>query len=34
MMGHSAPPFSALNPRWSALVVLVAQLLSAEPEVP
>jgi hypothetical protein len=29
MMGHGAPPFSALNPRRSALVVLVAQLLGA-----
>jgi hypothetical protein len=31
MMGHGAPPLSALNPRRSALVVLVlvAQLLGA-----
>jgi hypothetical protein len=34
MMGHGAPSFSALNPRRSALVVLVAQLLGAGPEVP
>jgi hypothetical protein len=33
MMGHGAPPFSALNPRRSVLVVLVAQLLGAGPEV-
>jgi hypothetical protein len=36
MMGHGAPPFGALNPRRSALVlvVLVVQLLGAGPEVP
>jgi hypothetical protein len=34
MMGHGAPPFSALNPRRLAMVVVVAQLVGAGAQVP
>jgi hypothetical protein len=34
MMGHGAPPFSALYPRRLATVVVVAQLVGAGAKVP
>jgi hypothetical protein len=34
MMGHGALSFSALDPRRLAMVVLVAQLVSAGAKVP